>query len=78
MADLPRRAVTGDGVALRVLLAWGSEPARAAATLLRVLLRDVRRYDNLHLTPAPLNLTELANTYREIPRKWTDAYVYLK
>ncbi|XP_026738358.1 uncharacterized protein LOC113501428 [Trichoplusia ni] len=74
-SSLPRRAVTSEGVELRVLLAWGSEPARAAATLLLVLLRHVRRYDNLHLTPAPLRLEELVKTYKEPPKTWTDAVV---
>ncbi|KAH9629641.1 hypothetical protein HF086_001613 [Spodoptera exigua] len=49
-----------------LVLYWGSGAGRAAAALLLVLLRHVRRYDSLSLAPGPLSTTQLA---RHLPHR---------
>ncbi|CAH0603405.1 unnamed protein product [Chrysodeixis includens] len=78
----PRRALSCDGEKVKVLLVWGSEPARAAATLLLVLLRHVRRYDGLKLEKVPLGIAELAvskssnnESFKERPEVWREVVV---
>lgn len=58
-------------------LMWDSEPSRAAAALLLVLLRHVLRYRQLHLTSEPTGLANLTSRYKEIPSIWNEMYVLL-
>lgn len=75
LSQLGERTVTAEGHEVRVQLVWDSEPARAAAALLLVLLRHALRYRNLQLASEPTGLADIITRYRQIPMTWNETYV---